>query len=94
MTVVTPDAPKPEDESVVQKAHNIIEAEANTVKVEIFFSMLARLSVMMVVWRKTMIDGGFSHDWVESAANDIFATFVPPFVEPPDQEVTFVHHSD
>lgn len=91
MTVITPEPP---DDEVVQRAHNIIEAEANTVKVEIFFAMLARLSVMMVVWRKTMLDGGFSPEWVESAATDIFSTFVPPFVEPTQEEVTFVHHHE
>lgn len=91
MTVTTPTPPNPDDD-VVQSAHNIIEAEANTVKVEIFFSMLARISVMMVVWRKTMSDGGFTDEWIENAAEDIFATFVPPFVEPQPPEITCIHH--
>lgn len=80
MTVAT--APDPDDaDKVLQAASDVIESEQANIRIEIEFAKAARVGVMLVHWRKLMVDGEFTPEWVESAADDIFHKFFPPPIE-------------
>lgn len=80
MTVTTSSESEPDKntQAVLQEASNVIESEQENIKIEIVFNKAVRVGVMLVEWRKMMINGEFTVDWVEDAANNIFQTFFPP----------------
>lgn len=76
MNVITPD---PDDgDKAVTTANEVIESEAANIMIEIEITKAVRLGTMLIMWRKMMIDGGFSSEWVEHACYDIFQKFFPP----------------
>ena len=79
MTVRTPD---PEDaDAAIQAASDVIESEQANIMIEIEFTKAARVGTMLVLWRKMMIDGQFTEEWVERACTNIFWKFFPPSME-------------
>lgn len=75
--------PEPDDSAskVIQAASDVIESEQANIRIEIEFTKAARVGMLLVHWRKIMIDGGFSVEWVESASSDIFHKFFPPPID-------------
>lgn len=80
MTVLTPE-PSDDGAKILQEASDVIESEQANIRIEIEFAKAIRVGTMLIHWRRLMVDGGFTDEWVESAAADIFHKFFPPPIE-------------
>lgn len=80
MTVQTPTSD--DDNEAVKAAEEIINSEAEQVNVEGVFSLAVRVGVMLNNWRKLMVEGGFSEEWVQDASMTIFHKFFNPWYPP------------
>lgn len=72
-----PDENSPEAKAVLAAADDILAGARDQTAVEGVFSIAARVGVMLNVWRKTMVEGGFSTEWIETRATEIFHKFFP-----------------
>lgn len=77
--------PTPDDE-ILREANEIIVSMQEQVNVEAIFTVAARVGTMLVYWRKLMIDGEFSEEWVEAAAMILYQKFFTPWEPRDDNE--------
>lgn len=82
MTVTTP---TPDDEGAkeaLREAEEIIKSESEQINVEVIFQLACRVGVMLNGWRKLMIEGGFTEEWVQDTSMTLFYKFFSPWYPP------------
>lgn len=71
----------PNAKAVIDAAEEVLRNASGSIDQEIVnnvFSIVARVGAMLLAFRSTMKEGGFSDEWIEARCTEIFQKFMRP----------------